>query len=619
MPDVIRLLPDNVANQIAAGEVVQRPASVVKELLENSVDAGASKVKLLVQEAGKTNIQVIDNGQGMTENDARLAFERHATSKIQKAEDIFTISTKGFRGEALASIAAVAQVELKTKTSDQELGTQLKIEGGHFKSQDFCNTPQGTRIEVKNLFYNIPARRNFLKSNNVELRHIIDEFERVALAHPQVGFEFKHNQTSLFNLPATKLRQRIVNVFGKKFNEKLVPVEEDTPILKLSGFIGKPEFAKKTRGEQFFFTNHRFIKNGYLHKAVLNAFEGLLQDNSHPTYFLFLELPPEKIDVNIHPTKTEIKFEDEKAVYSIIRTAVKHALGQYNIAPTLDFETEAQFRNSPQPSGPVKPPQITVDPTFNPFETASPKKKPSGDGGSGTNAGFGRGSYQGGAPVSRQSQQWESLLSNLPEVEKTEQVQAKFDDAPSAPAKQYLQIGKKYILTNHGEGMILIHQNRAHERILFERISNAIASQNIPSQQLLFPQNLKFTPGDFALLQGLLPKLTELGFDLDEFGKQELIVQGVPLYLENASLQAVFEELIEDEKNHKSQDRKEQSEKMAQIMAKVAAIRTGTVLEPSALAKLVDELFACKSPYVSLNGKAVVVNLKLNDIDKSFH
>lgn len=609
MPDIIRLLPDNVANQIAAGEVVQRPASVVKELLENSVDAGAQKVKLIVQEAGKTRLQVIDDGSGMSETDARMAFERHATSKIQSAEDIFTIMTKGFRGEALASIAAVAQVDLKSRKPEEELGTHIKIDGSQVQRQEFCNTQPGTQIEVKNLFYNIPARRNFLKSDNVELRHIIDEFQRVALAHPQVHFDFINNGHSLFALPGSALRHRIVNIFGQKFNEKLVPVNEETPILKLHGFIGKPEFAKKTRGEQFFFANHRFIKNGYLHKAVCTAFEGLLSDGSHPTYFLFLELDPARIDVNIHPTKTEIKFEDEKAIHTIIRTSVKHALGQYNIAPSLDFDTDSRY-TPPEPEGKIEAPGILVDPTFNPFEE---EKKAGREGGN---------AFRGGAnfkkPVSRESQQWESLLNNLPQIEEKESRQTQLDTKRES-GKKYMQIGRKYILTSHGDGMIVIHQQRAHERILFERIMAANKSNNVPSQQLLFPQNLSFNAADYALLEELMPLLRELGFDLDKFGKNELVIHGVPLYLENASLERIFDELLENEKNHQAQGKDDQAEKMAQIMAKVAAIKTGTDIEQGAMAHLIDELFACESPYVGLNGKAVVVNLNIGDIDKSFN
>ncbi len=343
MSDIIRLLPDQVANQIAAGEVVHRPAAVVKELMENAIDAGAGHVQLVIKEAGKTLIQLMDDGCGMTETDARMSFERHATSKILKAEDIFAIHTKGFRGEALASIAAVAQVDLKTRREEEEIGTHIRIEGGKHVSQEYCSSSVGTQVEVKNLFFNIPARRNFLKSNNVELRHIIDEFERVALAHSDVHFTFTNNGSEIFNLPPASLRQRIVNVFGNRFNEKLVPINEETPLVKISGFIGKPEFSKKTRGEQFFFANNRYIRNGYLHKAVLKAFEGLISEGYHPSYFMFMEIDPARIDVNIHPTKTEIKFDDDRAIHSIIRTSVKHALGQYNIAPSLDFESNVDF------------------------------------------------------------------------------------------------------------------------------------------------------------------------------------------------------------------------------------------------------------------------------------
>lgn len=607
MQDIIRLLPDNVANQIAAGEVVQRPASVVKELLENSVDAGATKVELVIRESGKTGILVIDDGRGMSESDARMAFERHATSKIQKAEDIFQILTKGFRGEALASIAAVAQVELVTRPADSELASRLRIEGSEVREEDFCNAPPGTRIEVKNLFYNIPARRNFLKSDNVEMRHIIDEFERVALAHPSVHFECTHNRHNLFSLPATALRQRIVNIFGKKFNEKLVPVKENTPILQLEGFIGKPEFAKKTRGEQFFFTNNRFIKNAYLHKAVCLAFDGLLNDGSHPSYFLFLTIDPARIDVNIHPTKTEIKFEDERAIHSIIRTAVKHALGQYNIAPSLDFETDQQF-TPPPAKGPIETPGVHVNPHFNPFD-AEPSKSPAGQ----------SRHTPGPAPRSRQSMEWESLLNDLPEIEESGGQQTELSTEEGSQAKTFMQIGKKYVLTKHGDGMILIHQQRAHERILYEQLRQNHQNKQSASQQLLFPQNLSFSASDFQLVEEMMPQLRAWGFDLDLFGKQEVVVQGIPLHLAEADLSVLFDELIEAEKDHAAKKAEDLADKMTEIMAKVAAIRSGTVLGTEEMARLTDELFACEHPYVSLNNKAVVVNLNLADIDKSFH
>ncbi|MEX0289997.1 MAG: DNA mismatch repair endonuclease MutL, partial [Flavobacteriaceae bacterium] len=368
MADIIQLLPDHVANQIAAGEVVQRPASVVKELMENSIDAGATSVKLIIKEGGKTLIQVVDDGIGMSPTDARMSFERHATSKIKGAQDLFHLNTKGFRGEALASIAAIAHVEMQTKPSSDELGTNLRIEGSKIISQDVVAAPKGTSIGVKNLFFNIPARRNFLKSNQVELRHVTDEFHRVALAHPSVSFNFYNNGSELFNLPATSYRKRIVHIFGSKTNEKLVPVKEETQVVKVDGFICKPEFAKKSRGEQFFFVNNRFIKSPYLHHAVVNAFEGLIKPDAFPGYFLYLEVDTSSIDINIHPTKTEVKFDDEQTIYAILRSTVKHSLGQFNVAPVLDFEKDQNLETPyAYKNMGVQPPKVTVDARFNPF------------------------------------------------------------------------------------------------------------------------------------------------------------------------------------------------------------------------------------------------------------
>lgn len=608
MTDVIHLLPDSVANQIAAGEVVQRPASAVKELLENSIDAGADRIKLVIKDAGKTLIQVIDNGKGMTETDARMAFERHATSKIEKAEDIFTISTKGFRGEALASIAAVAQVELKSKQEEQELGTLIRIEGSKIVTQEYCNTSNGTGIEVKNLFFNIPARRNFLKSDHIELRHIIDEFERIALAHPGVHLSFINNGHELFDLPKAALRQRIVNVFGNKFNEKLVPVEEETPILKLSGFIGKPEFAKKTRGEQFFFANDRFIKNAYLHRAVCMAFEGLINHDYHPSYFLFLELDPAKIDVNIHPTKTEIKFEDEKAVHTIIRTSVKHALGQYNISPTLDFETDQRFAPTPPDPERVQRPGITVDTSFNPFDDNSSRSKKTSVYSESAESG------------ERQSHRdWESVMNQLPDLDTEKDIQSELPVEEYFKPKDYQQIGNKYMVTLHKGSLMIIHQARAHERILYERLLETLKSQSIPSQQLLFPQNISFAPADYELLKPLLPILRETGFDIDEFGKNEVIVHGVPLILDTAELKVVLEKLLEDEKDHKALSSDDHKEKMALSMAISSAIKVGQSLSSQEMNKMVDELFACKEPSISPSGQVVIVNLSQEELDKSFN
>lgn len=611
MADIIRLLPDNVANQIAAGEVVQRPASVVKELLENSVDAGASEIQLIVQESGKNLIQVSDNGKGMSETDARMAFERHATSKIQKAEDIFGIMTKGFRGEALASIAAVSKLQMRTRAAENELGTELKIAANEVESQDFCNCPQGTSISVRSLFYNIPARRNFLKSNQVELRHIIDEFERVAMAHPDVSFRFEHNGSEMFHLPASSLRQRIVNIFGKKYNEKLVPVEEETDIVRIQGFVGKPEFAKKTRGEQFFFVNFRYIRNGYLHKAVQKAFEGLLLDDSHPSYFLYLEIDPARIDVNIHPTKTEIKFEDERAIHSLIRTSVKHSLGQYNIAPSLDFDHDPSFSPPPPQGRTVEAPGVYIDPNFNPFDKKEKPQKGSSPA---------AGTWQAAHPKSAESREWESLLNQIPELpDQDTHKQTELLEQESPAVKQsYLQIGRKYLLKTHGEGLMLIHQGRAHQRILFEKILDSLQNQQVASQQLLFPQQIGFSPSDYSLMTELLGPLREMGFDLDEFGQNELIVHGVPLYLEDQALAELFQQILESSKDFNPSSKGDLSEKMAKSMAKLAALKVGTVLEQEAMAHLVDELFACSAPYHSPDGKPTIINLALGDLDKTF-
>lgn len=606
MADVIRLLPDNVANQIAAGEVVQRPASAVKELLENSIDAKATKIHLSVEEAGKSRLMVVDNGVGLSETDARMAFERHATSKISRAEDIFAILTKGFRGEALASIAAVAQVELKSRPAGQDLGTCLRVEGGKVTRQEFCNTPAGTRIEVLNLFYNIPARRNFLKSDNVELRHIIDEFERVALAHPEVHMLMEHNGNNLFELPPQNLRQRIVGIFGKKFNERLVPAEEETPLLKLTGFIGKPEYARKTRGEQFFFANHRFIRSGYLHRAVCRAFEGLLSADTHPSYFLFLELDPSRIDVNIHPTKTEVKFEDDKAIHTIVQTAVKHALGQHNISPSLDFETDQQF-TPPRSGGSVKPPGVHVNPHFNPFDESRSTRS------------GGEAPRPATPPVSKQSEEWESLLNQLPEVPEEKQQQTELlEQSPTPEQRPYLQIARKYIATYHSGGLLLIHQQRAHERILFEKLVADAQGGAVPSQQLLFPTQLQYSGGDFALLLELFPTLRALGFDLDDFGNNQLIVQGLPLHLEKTDPQAALDQILENEKENKAQGQDDMLKEMARQLAKVAALRSGTVIDQARMAYLVEQLFACQQPAIGIFGKPVTSHFRAQDIDKFF-
>ena len=480
MSSIIQLLPDHVANQIAAGEVVQRPASVVKELLENAVDAKATDIKLIIKDAGKSLIQVIDNGVGMSVTDSRLCFERHATSKIRQAEDLFSLHTKGFRGEALASIAAIAHVEMKTKQNQEELGTHIVIEGGKFMSQEPAVLPKGTSFAVKNLFFNIPARRNFLKSENVEQRHIVDEFQRVAMAHPNIHFTMYHNGSEMFNLPISNFRQRIVNIFSGKTNEKLVPVKEETDILSLQGFVGKPEFAKKNRGEQFFFVNDRFIKSGYLHHAVMAAYEGLLKDGSQPSYFLYLTVPPHTIDINIHPTKTEIKFDDEHALYAILRSAIKHSLGQFNVAPVLDFDrdpnldTPYQYQNKE-----AEFPTIQVDRSYKPFAEDKPSK-----------------SFSSSPSYKKPEAQpnWESLYVGLKQAGQELADMTFENDAVTSSlfeeneveqeVKRTYQIHKKYIVSPIKSGMVIINQNRAHKRVLYEAFLTSMTVHQASSRQL---------------------------------------------------------------------------------------------------------------------------------------
>lgn len=610
MRDIIQLLPDAVANQIAAGEVVQRPASVVKELLENSVDAGATEIQLIVNNAGKTQIQVIDNGAGMTETDARMAFERHATSKIRKAEDLFKITSMGFRGEALASIAAVAQVHCKTKRDGDELGSELKIEGSKVTAQSYCQTPTGTIISVKNLFFNIPARRNFLKSDQVEFKHLIDEFERVAMANSRVAFSLLHNQNSVFNLPSGNLRQRIAGILGKKYNERLVPVQEQTSIVNLTGFVLKPEFARKTRGEQFFFVNNRYIRNNYLHYAINDAFQGLLSPDQHPGYVLFMEIDPAHIDVNIHPTKTEIKFDDEKSIFAIIRSSVKHALGQYNVVPTLDFERENAISVPPLKRGEtVKMPGITVDPNFNPFASST---TPTAKGGGGLG-------YQKPAQ-SAQNTNWEALFKS-----ETENVGAQLDlsqmhhDKHTAESGTLLQLQGGYMVRGTANGLMLLHKNRAHQRVLYEQFQRQFENQTGVSQQLLFPQQLNLPSGDLALLADFADDLRQMGFDIEFFGQQQLVVQGIPLALkESESLQAL-EEIIEDIKHDSRQFSLNKWHQMALIMARYGAIKPSRTLSAPEMEQLLADLFSCKMPQYCPAGKPTMVTLGANELENFFN
>lgn len=609
MADIIQLLPDHVANQIAAGEVVQRPASVVKELVENAIDANASSIKLIIKDAGKTQIQVIDDGKGMSPTDARLSFERHATSKIKSAEDLFQLQTKGFRGEALASIAAIAHVELKTKLEYEDLGTAIVIEGSQVKSQEIVVTPKGTTISVKNLFFNIPARRNFLKSNTVELRHIIDEFHRVALAHPSIEFLLYHNGSELFNLPRSNYRQRIVNIFGIKTNEKLVPVHEETEIVTISGFVAKPEYSRKTKTEQFFFVNNRFIKSGYLNHAVNAAFDGLLKDGYHPSYFLNLQVNPESIDINIHPTKTEIKFEDEHTLYAIIRSAVKHSLGQFNVAPVLDFESD-QNLNTPYDykDRVAQNPNIQVDRNYNPFKESAFKSQ--------------------GFQKSHQPQ-WESLYVDTaidPEEDTFSNIQFEskaensvlFDDQHKEKKQSTFQLQQKYIVSTLKSGLLIIDQYRAHQRILYESLLKNMTVKTAVTQQLLFPLKLNFSKSDMEILKELRTELEQTGFLFSSFKNECVEITGVPFNVADSEISIIFEQLISDVENEVPEANFSATDLLAKSMAKSLAVKRGQYLTVEEQDHLVNSLFACKEPSVSPANKATFITIGTDKLDKKF-
>ena len=612
MSNLIKLLPDSVANQIAAGEVVQRPASAVKELLENSIDSGATSVQLIIKDAGKTLIQVIDNGCGMSETDARMCFERHATSKITDTKDLFSIRTKGFRGEAMASIAAVAQVEMKTKMISEELGTKIEIEGSKVMVQEPVQTKDGTSIAIKNLFFNIPARRNFLKSTQVETRHIIDEFERVALTHPEVSFQMINNGSETFNLPVGTLRQRIVSVFGKNFNQKLVPLDEKTSIMNLTGFIGKPDYAKKTRGEQFFFVNKRFIKNGYLHFAVMQAYQDLIAHKSYPSYFIYMEIDPASIDINIHPTKTEIKFEDEKSIFAILSSAVKQSIGKYQVAPSLDFEQETSFNVDPPLAGQdIKIPQIKVNPNFNPFDKETSKEK-------GYSPSFSKPfskpdpsqigaldrMYQNNATIS-----FENLDEKQEEDNKLIEVQTE---------KKIFQVHNRYIYSQLKSGYVLIDQQRAHERILYEQFIASLENQVNFSQQELFPIQIEFSSSNFAILKEIWEEVKVIGFDISEFGKNTISINGVPADSKEKDYQKLFENIIEQFKNNKDQLNLDTKESVARSMARNMSIKKGKQLSDREIIQLTDELFACAQPEYLPNGKRTFITVTLSELEKQF-
>ena len=621
MADIITLLPENIANQIAAGEVIQRPASAVKELLENAVDAAATEIKLFVNDAGKALIQVIDNGKGMSETDARMCFERHATSKIKSIDDLFHIKTMGFRGEALASIAGVAQVELKTKKREETVGTCIEIENSVVTSQEPVATTDGTNICMKNLFFNVPARRNFLKSNASELRHIVDEFIRVAMAFPEIFFSLSSNGQEVFHLERGSLKQRIIQILGSNYNSKLVSVKEETDYMNIYGFVGKPETAKKTRGDQYFFVNNRFIKSAYLNHAVMNAFSEIIAKDSFPMYALFIDLDPSRLDINVHPTKQEIKFEDEKIMYAFVQSAVKHALAQYSVTPTLDFDLDASIQHSDAVSQPFTTEKQFTAKGSSLYQTFTQKNQ----------AHF----------INNKSdlEHWDEIYPDKKnttsvdkaidfkneETQKTENSfphylkdihQIKTNKKPSTD--QFVQVHKSFIITQNENGFLVIHQQNAHERILYERFVNAMKGKPIAIQRSLFPVTLELTPADAVLLNDLLTDLHLLGYQVEHFGKNTFVIQGSPADVTDGNEKASLEKMLEQYKHFSMDVSFNKREKLLRSMAWQQSVKAGTYLAEKEIKSLVEDLFSCEISNTTPNGKPVFLEFKKEELDKMF-
>ena len=609
MSDIIQLLPDSVANQIAAGEVIQRPASVIKELVENSVDAGAKNIDVAVVDAGRTSIQVIDDGKGMSETDARLAFERHATSKIRQAEDLFNLHTNGFRGEALASIAAVAQVVLKSRQEGEEVGTQLSISGSRFEGQEDCSSSVGSVFSVNNLFYNVPARRKFLKSNSTELNNILTAFERIVLVNPQIAFTLHSNNTELFNLKAGNLRQRIIDVFGKRINQDLLPVNVETTMCKISGFVGKPESARKKGAHQFFFVNGRYMKHPYFNKAVMTAYDRLVPQGEQVPYFLYFDVNPNDIDVNIHPTKTEIKFENEQAIWQILMAAVKESIGMFNDVPSIDFDTEDKPDipvYNPDVVSSASAPKISLNPHYNPFKSSPSSGKPTA--------------------VKPVDEQWEQLYEGLNNQDSVEREADIFESeseteintsqsilAEKSPA--HYQYKGKYVMTAVKSGLMIIDQHRAHVRVLYERYLEQIQQQTSHSQKVLFPEVLQFPVSDEVILEKLLPEMSKMGFELDNLGGGSYAVNAIPTGLDGVNPLHLVQDMVfsAKEKGVKALDEVHQS--LALTLARNAAIPQGQVLSNEEMETLVNDLFACSNVNYTPDGKNVLCILKQQEIE----
>ncbi|MBT7466480.1 MAG: DNA mismatch repair endonuclease MutL [Bacteroidetes bacterium] len=602
MADLIRVLPDVVANQIAAGEVIQRPASVVKELVENAVDAGGDQIKVITKDAGKSFIQVIDNGCGMSENDARLCFERHATSKINKAEDLFAIRTMGFRGEALASIASISQLELKTKRREDESGTHIGIDGSDIQYQQPVATSDGTSIAVKNLFYNVPARRRFLKSPNTELKHIITEFQRVALCHPEVGFSLFHNNAEIYQLSPSGRRERIVQVMGRQLDSNLVNIQIETSIVQINGFIGKPEKAKKTYGEQFFFVNDRFMKHPYFHRAVLRSYESILPPDTVPSYFIFLDLDPSHVDINIHPTKTEIKFDEERAIFQFLHASIREGLGKFNITPTLDFDQEMGIEIPILRKGEsFDPPKVEVNPQFNPFELNKDNSP-----------------LSGGRPEKHDYSDrnnlpaWESLYPGRSESSQSD------IESLTPDSGRFLLLNKKYILTPVKSGLLAIHIRRALERINYEDILSQKESGSDSGQQLLYPEQFDLNPVDLSLVNDIRVEMEKMGFSIDSFGGNSIIVRAVPSQLQGNDVKGLIEALLEDYKNETFNLETSMLDKLARSLSKIASGGMAKTYMAEEMKALFDRLFACSDPQNTAGGKPILTILQTTDIDKRF-
>ena len=619
MENVINLLPSAVANQIAAGEVIQRPASIVKELIENSIDSGATKIQLIIKDSGKSLIQVVDNGCGMTEQDALMSFERHATSKITSADDLFSLFTKGFRGEALASICAVAHVEMRTRRAKDELGFRIINEGSKITTKEPVAVQQGTTIGVKNLFFNLPARRKFLKTNAVETKHIIDEFQRVALIHHEIAFTLLSNDSEIYHLEKGNFRQRIVSIFGKSFDEKLVPIQENTDIVNISGFIGKPSFAKKTRGEQFFFVNNRFIKNNYLNHAVSQAMEDLLPPKSFPSYFVQLEIDPAEIDINIHPTKTEIKFSDEKSVYAILRAATRQSLNKFKVAPTIDFDQENSFETySFRNKTPVSEPQIKVNHNFNPFdrvEESESKKWSSG-------SAFKSSKYRGANDLRNLDDKknklkkvnFDSLFLDI-KFEEEHQQKSLINEKIENNFNFTKQVYNQFIQTFYNGHLIFVDQRRAHERVLYEYFKTALNRKKNISQKLLFPESITLQASDAELLKNMLPDLQQMGIDINEFGAKDFVINGLPADLHSLNATQLVEQLIEQYKINSDQVKIDKREALAKSLSQNIAIKKGIKMEEEEMKELLSQLFQCESPFINSAGKSTFFNFTAQEIN----